>query len=382
MPYRGEKPRAVEVHVVVTDCGDSSCGCSRICSLLRGGRGGGAPVHRMNAGMPLWSCRSPRCYRSSSSRWSSYASSSSSSPSLSSSLLFCWSLLVTFVVADSGEQNFCDIASSQCLLRMGCSMALNNYYIGCGALIHGRIERRCTPQCKKALVTLLSTEGGGRALISCDCNGNNFCKQQKERTQVCNAEVTSAMKSIANNSTQIGCTLAEMICRADTSCNTALGYYHRHCLKMFAGEKCTARCNNSLVILYRQAKARKLRNCVCDGDERWLMGKCPQIKHNTERLCLGHRHRHNHGNQRHYSHQDHEHSSTSGPVAQWNKDNRIAKDDEYKVKSPNSGTRCGVSSNYVVSLTLQLVTVLFFVSALTTRSHHHIRCSTAELSNT
>lgn len=47
--------------------------------------------------------------------------------------------------------------------------------------------------------------------------------------------------------------------------------------------RCSFRCNNSLAILQRQAKAAKLATCECDGTEPF---DCEGIKNNTARLCF------------------------------------------------------------------------------------------------
>ena len=125
--------------------------------------------------------------------------------------------------------------------------------------------------------------------MTCDCQGAAVCERQRQRLEVCSPQVIDAMKIVKDETTQITCTLAEWICRADTQCFTALGYYDQHCRKLIRGEKCTRRCNNSLSILYRQTKAQKLRTCVCDGTEPY---NCPELRENTDEMCFGVKIRH------------------------------------------------------------------------------------------
>ena len=222
----------------------------------------------------------------------------------------------------------CNKARNKCVSRVGCGMALHNYYIGCGSLIHGQTNV-CTATCQKALISLLSTEDqAGEAFMTCDCDGNQFCISQKLRIDVCSKDVMPAMRSLEDYNTQISCSLAELICSADTSCFKALEYYQRHCRKLWSGEKCTARCNNSIAILYRQTKAQKLRTCLCEGTEDF---DCQKIQDSTEQLCFGrHRHRHGHG-----SKQPHGKS--------------------YNVVTTSNGTGdCGGPENSAVSLLVQM----------------------------
>ena len=208
--------------------------------------------------------------------------------------LYAWPLvLVAMAVSVSGagrgdQQESCGRAQGKCVSRNGCGLALTNYFIDCNSLISGETNV-CNKRCKKSLISLLSTDDSeGEAFIKCECGGNSFCETQKERMNVCARDVLPAMKAINDDNTAISCSLAEMICRADTPCLTALLYYEQHCSKLLRGEKCTSRCNNSLQILYRTPKARKLRNCVCDGTEDLPLNvPCQTLQQNTERLCFG-----------------------------------------------------------------------------------------------
>lgn len=178
----------------------------------------------------------------------------------------------------------CESAQKKCVIRVGCGMALHNYFIGCNDVIYGNTGV-CSASCRRALISLLSTEDrAGLAFVNCDCSGNELCEQQKKSVEMCD-NVLEAMETLDNNSTIVSCTLARWICEADTSCFTALRFYRRHCERLFDDDKprCTSRCNNSLSILYRQTKARKLRTCYCDGSEQY---DCPALKENTERVCF------------------------------------------------------------------------------------------------
>lgn len=206
--------------------------------------------------------------------------------SISSRMMLVYGCLLALVSMLVEGQDTCQVAQRKCVSRIGCGMALSNFFIDCGSLIHGETTE-CSKRCKKALISLLSTDDReGEDFINCDCGGNEFCEVQKQRTNACAKDVVPAMKAVNDDKTAISCSLAEMICRADTPCLTALEFYEDHCSKLIRGEKCTPRCNNSISILYRVQKARKLRNCVCDGTED-LPIPCEDLQQNTERLCFG-----------------------------------------------------------------------------------------------
>ena len=56
----------------------------------------------------------------------------------------------------------------------------------------------------------------------------------------------------------ISCTAATVICMAEPTCHTALQYYNNNCQDMFSGKHCDQKCKNSLHILIRQNKAKKV----------------------------------------------------------------------------------------------------------------------------
>lgn len=192
-------------------------------------------------------------------------------------------VMVSFLLDEARCAEQCKNAQDRCLAQLGCSMALHNYLMSCAELIHGSTDR-CHPICQKAIVSLLSTQDQqGHNFITCDCQGNQYCQMQKRRVEICSNDVVAAMATIDDPEAIISCSLADLICSADTPCLTAMDYYKRHCGRLFRGEKCTSRCNNSLAILYRQSKALKLRTCQCDGTEQY---DCRTVRENTERLCF------------------------------------------------------------------------------------------------
>lgn len=195
-----------------------------------------------------------------------------------------------------GTSELCDHARLQCTVRTGCQMALNNFFHGCNSIILGE-EKRCTTACQHALVSLLATEdGAGLAFINCDCSGHAVCEERKQRVTVCQRHVLDSMDLVRDHRAALSCSFARWICEADTSCLAALQYYVQHCSKLFTGTRCTAKCRNSVHILYRQPNAHKLRTCRCEGDEDY---DCPSLVANTERLCF-HRHRHHHNGSSHH----------------------------------------------------------------------------------
>ena len=83
--------------------------------------------------------------------------------------------------------------------------------------------------------------------MKCKCT-DAFCLDAKKRIDICRSAVLRA----THNETRVSCSVAQWICMADPLCSTALDYYHSLCRSMFAGKKCTHRCNNSISILRRQ----------------------------------------------------------------------------------------------------------------------------------
>lgn len=179
-----------------------------------------------------------------------------------------------------GKRESCDIVKSRCGARVGCAMALHNFFLGCNDLMYGDITE-CSVECTRTLISLMSTEDGV-GFMECDCEGVESCEERKKNVEVCTTSVMEAVKTL-NDSSVVSCTLARWLCEADSSCLTALSYYISYCESLLEGITCTPRCNNSLSILYRQPKAAKLINCSCEGNEEF---DCVKIRRNTERLCF------------------------------------------------------------------------------------------------
>jgi len=175
----------------------------------------------------------------------------------------------------------CTAATLACAKRDGCGSALEQYLVSCGDLVTGPAPApapSCSQHCRLSLIALLSTPEGAR-LMQCECE-DSACRQQKARIEPCRAEVTWSTRA----DTLVSCTAATWICGADSSCATALRYYHANCRRMFSGEKCGRRCKNSLDILLRQQAAAKLATCYCEGSEDF---ECVNIRRNTDVLCFG-----------------------------------------------------------------------------------------------
>ena len=181
--------------------------------------------------------------------------------------------LLTGMTAD-----LCVRLQARCILRVGCSIALHNYFLNCRELINQEMEN-CSPACNEAIVGLMSAED----LMSCDCNGDTICINHQRRTNVCKGDVMRSLKEVNDNHSDVNCSLAEVICHADTSCHAALEFVTDNCIKLFKGIRCDSRCKNSILILLRQKAARKLENCICHGSEDY---PCKVLQRNTRRLCF------------------------------------------------------------------------------------------------
>ena len=185
-------------------------------------------------------------------------------------------------IPPQGKRESCDIVKSRCGARVGCAMALHNFFLGCNDLMYGDTTE-CSVECTRTLISLMSTEDQiGVGFMECDCEGVESCEERKKNVEVCTTSVMEAIKTL-NDSSVVSCTLARWLCEADSSCLTALSYYISYCESLLDGITCTPRCNNSLSILYRQPKAAKLINCSCEGNEEF---DCVKIRRNTERLCF------------------------------------------------------------------------------------------------
>ncbi|CAG2057098.1 unnamed protein product, partial [Timema podura] len=63
----------------------------------------------------------------------------------------------------------CEEARLKCAYRTGCGMALNKYFIGCSAVLHGATST-CPEVCQHALIALTSTEEGQDLMTLCCCD--------------------------------------------------------------------------------------------------------------------------------------------------------------------------------------------------------------------
>ncbi|KAF6040605.1 GAS1 [Bugula neritina] len=206
--------------------------------------------------------------------------------------LLALTLLVTGVF---GEAPNCMDARNKCISRIGCSMALNNFQIACEKVQLGLVDQ-CTDQCMRAVVSLVTVDSNiGTDYLTCNCEGNKDCDLWKRRVETCSADVFRALESLDNEEV-ISCSLARMLCDADTQCWTALSYYEKFCSNLWIlhtteHEKtldCSPKCNNSLAILYKQTRAAKLKNCVCDDADPYVDEKtCIRMRYNTQKSCFG-----------------------------------------------------------------------------------------------
>ncbi|KAG9509325.1 Growth arrest-specific protein 1, partial [Fragariocoptes setiger] len=172
----------------------------------------------------------------------------------------------------------CDQAYMRCALRKACAPALKAYNDECADLMANKTSQ-CSARCVKAMIALRSSSEGAE-LARCDCQSSEYCRQNKQRALQCQAHVERAMRP----DVRVSCSTATWICGADQLCATALEYYYRNCeTPLLSERRCTARCNNSVSILYRQVSAAKLLTCFCDGSEEF---PCQKYKTYTERLCL------------------------------------------------------------------------------------------------
>lgn len=63
-------------------------------------------------------------------------------------------------VAEFVEPLSCEDARIKCAYRVGCGMALQNYMVGCSAVLQGPEPTYCPEICQHALIALTSTEEG------------------------------------------------------------------------------------------------------------------------------------------------------------------------------------------------------------------------------
>jgi len=199
------------------------------------------------------------------------------------------SLTILAVGYQLAESTSCMEARNKCSHRIGCSMAMNNFNIACAQVKLGMVDY-CTESCKRAVISLVTVQDDiGTDILTCDCAGSEDCQLQRDRISVCSDDVLAALKTLDNEDV-ISCSLARMLCEANTQCYTALGYYEENCENLWLnGHKsleCSQACNNSLNILNRQPRAVKLENCLCDNTDTIIdENTCIRMKYNTKTYC-------------------------------------------------------------------------------------------------
>lgn len=186
----------------------------------------------------------------------------------------------------------CMAARNGCISRIACSMALNNFHIACDRVKLGQVAH-CTDSCMRAIVALITVDGGvGMDYLTCDCAGNPDCKTWKNRMAVCSDDALEALRSL-DNEDRVSCSLARMLCEANSRCLSDLEYYEELCSNMWVKHsskklECSPRCNNSAAILYRQTRGAKLKNCICDNTDPVVDEEtCINMRYNTQTYCFG-----------------------------------------------------------------------------------------------
>lgn len=170
----------------------------------------------------------------------------------------------------------CNSAWLSCRYRDGCGSALHQFMSNCDSLVSGS-STDCDINCRLSIIALISTMEGER-LMQCECEDAD-CKLQKQRVEPCR----SSVQDLVSPDSLVSCTTGSYICMSDPGCKTALHYYNLNCQEMFKGTRCDMKCKNSLEILKKQQKSKKLQNCICDGSENF---NCQEIKRNMKKLCL------------------------------------------------------------------------------------------------
>ena len=207
--------------------------------------------------------------------------------------LLVLALVTIGVVVGDSIAPTCMAARNRCVSRIGCGMALNNFHIACESVKLGTVNQ-CTDACLRAVVALVTVdEDIGTDYLKCDCGGNQDCSQWMNRISMCTEDVMKALNTLDNEKV-ISCSLARMLCEADTKCWTALSIYEQKCSNLWIEHsenklECSSKCNNSLSILYRQTRATKLKNCECDNTDPLIdENTCIRMKYNTATYCHKH----------------------------------------------------------------------------------------------
>lgn len=202
---------------------------------------------------------------------------------------------IGITISNTFETTSCEQAYRECDLRKACSPSLRAYQNECQSDLDRMLSvassgnktinmsnQQCPTPCLRALVGLRSSDNSEQ-LMNCDCEDDEYCLQSKSKSQsVCQKQVEEAIAP----DTQVTCSVANWICMSDQSCMDALELFYENCrAPLLSQRQCTPKCNNSLTILYKQAKAAKLINCICDGSEE-VFQYCEKYKTYTERYCL------------------------------------------------------------------------------------------------
>jgi len=187
------------------------------------------------------------------------------------------------------DASSCLTARNRCTSRIGCGMALNNFLVSCESVMAGMVDH-CTDTCMRAVISLVTVDDNiGADYLTCSCEGD--CALMKKRVGMCSEGVLKALETLDNQEV-ISCSLARMLCEADTQCWTALQYFEDRCSNLWEqyspdALRCSDSCNNSLTILYRQTRAAKLSNCMCDNTDPLIdENMCIRMRYNTDYYCL------------------------------------------------------------------------------------------------
>lgn len=200
-------------------------------------------------------------------------------------------LLLFGLIFAVGEGITCLAARNQCVPRLGCGMALHNIEQSCKGLRLGETDI-CTETCKRAIISFVTVDDDlGTDYLTCDCEGAEDCESTKRRMSMCSDGVLEALRSLDTEKV-ISCSLARMLCEADTRCWTALSYYEENCSNLFLKHTnslvCDSKCKNSVDILFNQPRAAKLKSCLCDNTDPIIdESMCIRMRYNTATYCLG-----------------------------------------------------------------------------------------------
>lgn len=200
----------------------------------------------------------------------------------------------------------------ECTQRFGCEPAMNNVRRICGIPLFfesasaeaeaeaeargrrsanaSRAAQQCLegPLCVQTLAALVSSRDGvgdrpndgvGRQFVSCDCQGNAHCEEQKRRMLPCRPRMQPlktrylrALKSSSAATTarrpahRVSCSLAGFMCQSDGICVYKLSEMLRHCNTSLTHQNVpvSERCTNAVRTLRDERRGRPLFTCVCE----------------------------------------------------------------------------------------------------------------------